>query len=52
MTDNVYESLMEISEDVKEWIINHQNNPLLWIGLFLLGLLLFFCVFNAFNKEK
>lgn len=52
MTDTIWEQLIQISDDAKEWIIDHQNNPLLWIGLFLIGLLVFFAIFNALNKEK
>lgn len=49
---NIWESLEKASEEVKNWIIAHQSNPLLWVGLFLLGLVVFFVTYNALQREK
>lgn len=49
---NIWESLQKGSESIKNWIIAHQSNPLLWVGLFLLGLVVFFVTYNALQREK
>jgi hypothetical protein len=49
---SIWKTLEEAAESSKNWIIAHQSNPLLWIGLFLGGLLIFSLVYNALQKEK
>lgn len=49
---NIWESLVKASDSVKDWIIDHQGNPLLWVGLFLIGLVVFFITYNALQREK
>lgn len=48
----IMERLNEIAENFKGWIMANQNNALLWVGLFVGGLLLFFYTYNALNKNK
>lgn len=47
---NIIDSVKEISEQFKDWIINNSTNPLLWIGLFFLGILIFAFTYRALNK--
>lgn len=49
---NIWESMQKAADSAKEWIIDHQSDPILWIGLFLLGLLIFFVTYNALQREK
>lgn len=50
--DKVWQNMQDGADYVKEWIIAHQSNPFLWIGLFLAGLLVFFITYNALQREK
>lgn len=39
-------------ERFKDWIVEHYQNPLLWLFLFCLGLIIFQITFSALQKEK
>ena len=47
-----YEQMQQWGSQIKDFILENGNNPLLWIGLFLGGLLIFKVVFYALNKNK
>ena len=49
---NLYEKIEQLGLQFKEFIMNNSTNPLLWIGLFLGGLLIFKIVFYALDKNK
>lgn len=51
MVLSIIDSINEISNNFKEWIIDNSTNPLLWIGLFFLGILVFVITFRALNKQ-
>lgn len=44
--------LENVSENFKDWIIENGNNPVLWVGLFFLGLFIFIITYKALNKNK
>ena len=48
----VWEKLGEISEVAKDWVLAHQSDPAFWIGLVILGLLVFSVTYNELHKEK
>lgn len=50
--DSIWKALQDGSDNARNWIIEHQSEPALWIGLFFLGLLVFFVTYNALQKEK
>lgn len=52
MVLSLWENLERASENFKGWIIENGNNPLLWTGLFLLGLVIFAFTYNALHKDK
>lgn len=52
MVLNLFETLEQLSEKFKGWIIENGANPLLWSGLFLLGLVVFWFTYNALQKNK
>lgn len=52
MALSIWSELNKTAENFKEWIIQHSNNPLLWISLFLIGLLVFYLTYSALQKEK
>ncbi len=39
-------------EAIKQFFIDNQGNPLLYVGVFGIGLLFFTTVYNALNKDK
>lgn len=47
----MFASLEKFSNSIKEWIIANQSNPILWVGLFVLGLVVFFVTYNALHKD-
>lgn len=51
MVLTIWENIEQFFENVKGFFIENGNNPVLWIGLFLLGLIVFEIVFQALNKE-
>lgn len=49
---NIMDRINESLEPLKEWIIKNQGNPILWLGLFGLGLLIFESTYRSLQKEK
>ena len=50
MTLSLWENIEKISNNFKEWIIQN-NSPILMIGLFVGGLLVFSLTWKALNKN-
>lgn len=48
----IWEYLEKTSASFREWIIQNQSNPILWIGLVLAGLIVFMVTYNALQTEK
>ena len=48
----IVDKLNEIAEPFKDFIMNNHNNPLLWLGLFLIGLVIFWLTYSALNKDN
>ena len=51
MVLNIVDSINEAAKNFQGWIIEHGNNPVLWVGLFFLGLLIFYITYNALHKD-
>lgn len=51
MVLGIMESLEKVGDSIKEFLINADHNPFVWIGLFVLGLVVFFATYNALNKR-
>lgn len=47
----ILESLEKSSKDIQNFLINEGRNPILWIGLFVLGLVVFFLTYSALHKD-
>lgn len=45
------DKLNELMEPVKQFFLDNSRNPVLWIGIILLGLVLFEFVYNMLNKD-
>ena len=48
---SLWESINEVADNVKEWIIKYSANPILWVGLFFLGILVFATTYRALHKD-
>lgn len=48
---NIMDSINKVADNFKEWIIENSLNPLLWVGLFFLGILVFVVTYRSLNKE-
>ncbi len=48
----IWESLEKVGDGVKNFLIDSGRNPIIWIGLFLLGLVVFFLTYNALHKNQ
>ena len=44
------DTLKEFSEKLRDWTISNTNNPLFWLGAFVLGLAIFKFTYDALNK--
>lgn len=49
---SIWDSINGFADSFKDWMIKNGSNPLLWIGLFFIGLLLFAITYKALQKEK
>lgn len=49
---NLWETISKIPSEFKGWIVENGRNPVLWTGLFLLGLAIFGITYRALNKTK
>lgn len=52
MIENIIEELTKQMEEFKNFILQHRDNPLLWLGMFVLGIVVFKSVYRALQKEK
>lgn len=50
--DKIVEWVNNGAESFKNFIIDNNTNPVLWIALFFLGVLVFYLTYNALNKNK
>ncbi len=50
--ENILKGIQDIPENFKSFILEHNDNAFLWIGLFFGGLIVFWLTFNALNKNK
>lgn len=51
MVLGILESLDKAGKTVQNFLIGAERNPIVWIGLFLLGLAVFFLTYNALHKD-
>lgn len=47
----ILESLDKIGKSFQDFLIDAERNPVVWIGLFLLGLAVFFLTYRALHKD-
>lgn len=48
---NLWDKLQEWSDSFQAWLFEHYNNPLLWIGIVVVGFLIFRGVYSTLNKD-
>ena len=48
---NIIDTINEWIEPFRSWIMNNHDNPFLWAGLVILGLLVFTFTYNALHKD-
>lgn len=49
---SIWTSITDFFGGLEQWFIEQSSDPLLWLGLFFGGLLLFGIAFNALNKQR
>lgn len=49
--ETIMETLEKWSEILKDFIIDNQSNPALWIGIVIIGLAIFGFVYNSLSKN-
>ena len=49
--ENVMETIENWAESFKNFIIDNQSNPVLWIGIFVIGLAIFGFVYSSLSKN-
>ena len=48
---NIIETLEKWSDTFKQFIMDNQSNPVLWIGIIVLGLAVFSFTYSSLNKN-
>lgn len=48
---SIVDSIQKTAENFQDWIVNNGNNPILWIGFFLIGLFIFYITYNVLHKD-
>lgn len=51
-TLSIIDELNKKSESIRDWISEHGNNPLFWLAVFCVGIIIFFITYNALQTEK
>ena len=46
------EWVKNIPDNFKQFIIDNQRNPIMWIAFFFIGLALFFLTYRALHKKN
>ncbi len=52
MFANFWKWLNDIMGNFRDFVISHHGNPFMWIGFFVLGLLVFAFLYNTLTKHK
>ena len=47
----ILESLEKSTKNIQDFLISEGRNPFIWIGLFILGLVVFFLTYSALHKD-
>lgn len=50
-TMSIMETLEKWSEKLKAWIMDNYGNPVLWVGILVVGIIFFKAMFSALNKD-
>jgi hypothetical protein len=50
--EQIKDWIVSAPENFKNFIIENNTNPVLWVALFFIGILVFYLTFNALNKNK
>ncbi len=50
-TMSIMKTLEEWSEKLKSWIMENYSNPLLWVGILVVGIVFFKTMFGTLNKD-
>ena len=48
---NIGNKIGEFGNEIKEFFLENNRNPILWVGLFLIGLLIFELTYKALQKD-
>ena len=48
----IMETLEKWGEEFQGFLLDNSRNPVVWVGMFLLGLVVFFLTYNALNKHQ
>ncbi len=48
---DIIKTLEEWSDKLKAWIFDNYNNPVLWVGIVVVGVLFFKVMFSTLNKD-
>lgn len=48
---NIWEFINKVADSFKDWIIANSTNPVFYIGLFFIGILVFTFTYRALHKD-
>ena len=52
MFENIWNWLEELMNNFKDFVLEHYENPFMWLGFFLFGLLVFALTYNSLTKHQ
>ncbi len=52
MLQDIWKWLEQTMNQFKGFILDHKDNPLLWLAFFCIGLAVFSYTYNTLNKNK
>ncbi len=48
---NIIDKLNELIEPFKDFMMENHNNPIVWMAIFLIGLVVFGLTYNALHRD-
>ncbi|MEG2322503.1 MAG: hypothetical protein RSB71_03380 [Bacilli bacterium] len=47
---SIWSNIKDFFEGIKEWFMANSSNPFLWVGIIIIGLLIFEFTYQALHK--
>lgn len=48
----ILKKIGEMFDNIREWLFENHNNPMLWISIFAIGLIMFKISYDVLHKDR